>query len=67
METNPVLPTQVIAALASVDISAAWSTMVGATNVGSAGAFLPDRGGDLIFYGGFHPSIVGVGMSMGVG
>ena len=46
-EADPVTQLEVLTALASIDTSAAWCTMVSATNVGSAGAFLPDTGIDL--------------------
>ena len=64
-EADPVLQTEVLGALAAIDTSAAWCTMVGATNVGSAGAFLPDKGIDIVFPENKHPSIVGVGMTLG--
>ncbi|SVB67457.1 uncharacterized protein METZ01_LOCUS220311 [marine metagenome] len=64
-EADPVLQTEVLGALAAIDTSAAWCTMVGATNVGSAGAFLPDKGIDIVFPENTHPSIVGVGMTFG--
>ena len=44
-EADPVTQMIVIAELAYIDTSAAWCTMVSATNVGSAGAFLPDASG----------------------
>ena len=67
-EADPVTQLEVLAALASIDTSAAWCTMVSATNVGSAGAFLSDTGIDEVFgkeSSKSHPSIVGVGMSFG--
>ena len=64
-EADPVTQMRVIAELATIDTSAAWCTMVSATNVGSAGAFLPDRGIDAVFSQGTHPMIVGVGMPFG--
>ncbi len=67
-EADPVTQLEVLTALASIDTSAAWCTMVSATNVGSAGAFLPDTGVDIVFAeesSTSHPSIVGVGMPFG--
>lgn len=64
-EADPVTQMKVIAELATIDTSAAWCTMVSATNVGSAGAFLPDRGIDAVFGQGTHSMIVGVGMPFG--
>ena len=64
-EADPVTQMMVISELASIDTSAAWCTMVSATNVGSAGAFLPDKGIEQIFQKGNHPMIAGVGMPFG--
>ncbi|MEC7733785.1 MAG: acyl-CoA dehydrogenase family protein [Chloroflexota bacterium] len=64
-EADPVTQMMVISELASIDTSAAWCTMVSATNVGSAGAFLPDRGIEQVFKKGNHPMIAGVGMPFG--
>ncbi len=64
-EADPVTQMKVISEIAAIDTSAAWCTMVSATNVGSAGAFLPDRGIDAVFDQGTHPMIVGVGMPFG--
>ena len=64
-EADPVTQMLVIAKLAIIDTSAAWCAMVSATNVGSAGAFLPDRGIDEVFDRGNHPMIVGVGIPFG--
>ena len=67
-EADPVTQLEVLAALASIDTSAAWCTMVSATNVGSAGAFLPNNGIDIVFgreSSKSHPTIVGVGMPFG--
>ena len=43
-EADPVTQFEVIEALATVNASAAWCTMVGATSLGMPGAFLPDEG-----------------------
>ncbi|MEC9365714.1 MAG: acyl-CoA dehydrogenase family protein [Chloroflexota bacterium] len=64
-EADPVTQMIVIAELAYIDTSAAWCTMVSATNVGSAGAFLPDKGIEQVFKKGKHPMIAGVGMPFG--
>ena len=64
-EADPVTQMMVISELANIDTSAAWCTMVSATNVGSAGAFLPDKGIEQIFQKGNHPMIAGVGMPFG--
>ena len=64
-EADPVTQMMVISELANIDTSAAWCTMVSATNVGSAGAFLPDKGIEQVFRKGNHPMIAGVGMPFG--
>ena len=64
-EADPVTQMMVISELANIDTSAAWCTMVSATNVGSAGAFLPDEGIEQVFRKGNHPMIAGVGMPFG--
>ena len=51
-EADPVTQLEVIEALARIDSSAAWCTMIGATSMGSWGAFLPDEAIEQLFVGG---------------
>ena len=54
-ECDPVTQLEVIEALAAINSSAAWCTMVGATSLGMPGAFLPDDGVARMFAGAAHP------------
>jgi indole-3-acetate monooxygenase len=55
-EADPVTEMLVLEAIAYNDFTSAWCTMVGATAVGSLGAFLPQAGLDRVFAGGHIPT-----------
>jgi indole-3-acetate monooxygenase len=55
-EADPVTEMLVLEAIAYHDFTSAWCTMVGATAVGSLGAFLPQAGVDRVFAGGCIPT-----------
>jgi alkylation response protein AidB-like acyl-CoA dehydrogenase len=55
-EADPVTEMLVLEAIAYNDFTSAWCTMVGATAVGSLGAFLPQAGLDRVFAGGSIPT-----------
>lgn len=55
-EADPLLQMEVFEALARLDPSAAWCTMIGATSIGEPGAFLPDQAVAKIFSGGRVPT-----------
>ena len=59
-EADPVTQLEVIEALARIDASAAWCTMIGARSMGSWGAFLPDEAIERLFVGGRPPRGAGV-------
>ena len=48
-EADPVAEMLVLEAIAYHDFTSSWCTMVGATAVGSLGAFLPQAGLDRVF------------------
>jgi alkylation response protein AidB-like acyl-CoA dehydrogenase len=54
-EADPVTYLEVIEALAYVDTSAAWTTMIGNTSIALIGAFLPDDAIEQIFVDGEVP------------
>lgn len=54
-EADPVTQFEVIDAIAAINASAGWCTMVGATSLGLLGAFLPDAGIARMFVGGRIP------------
>ena len=60
-EADPITQTEVIEAMARIDSSAAWCMMIGATSIGSMGAFLSDEAIDQIFFSGGVPKAAGVG------
>src|ERR1700733_11429205 len=55
-EADPVTEMLVLEAIAYHDFTSGWCTMVGATGVGSLGAFLPQTGLDRVFVGGHIPT-----------
>jgi indole-3-acetate monooxygenase len=55
-EADPVTEMMVLEAIAYNDFTSGWCTMVGATAVGSLGAFLPQAGLDRVFAGGHIPT-----------
>jgi alkylation response protein AidB-like acyl-CoA dehydrogenase len=65
-EADPVTQLEVIEALARIDASAAWCTMIGATSMGSWGAFLPDGAIEQLFVGGRPPKGAGVFLPAGI-
>ena len=65
-EADPVTQLEVIEGLARIDSSAAWCTMIGATSVGSWGAFLSDEAIERLFAGGRPPKGAGVFLPAGV-
>src|ERR1700683_3029702 len=56
LEADPVTEMLVLEAIAYHDFTSGWCTMVGATGVGSLGAFLPQAGLDHVFAGGHIPT-----------
>jgi alkylation response protein AidB-like acyl-CoA dehydrogenase len=56
LEADPVTEMLVLEAIAYNDFTSGWCTMVGATGVGSLGAFLPQTGLDRVFAGGHIPT-----------
>jgi alkylation response protein AidB-like acyl-CoA dehydrogenase len=56
LEADPVTEMLVLEAIAYHDFTSGWCTMVGATGVGSLGAFLPQAGLDRVFAGGHIPT-----------
>jgi indole-3-acetate monooxygenase len=56
LEADPVTEMLVLEAIAYNDFTGGWCTMVGATGVGSLGAFLPQTGLDRVFVGGHIPT-----------
>ena len=65
-EADPVTQLEVIESLARIDSSAAWCTMIGATSMGSWGAFLPDEAIERLFVGGRPPKGAGVFLPAGI-
>jgi alkylation response protein AidB-like acyl-CoA dehydrogenase len=55
-EADPVTQIEVFEALARLDPSAGWCTMIGATGIGEPGAFLPDEAVAQVFVGGRVPT-----------
>jgi indole-3-acetate monooxygenase len=55
-EADPVTEMLVLEAIAYHDFTSGWCTMVGATAVGSLGAFLPQAGLDRVFFNGHIPT-----------
>ena len=55
-EADPVTEMMVLEQLAYNDLTSGWCTMVGATTVGSLGAFLPQAGLDRVFANGQIPT-----------
>jgi indole-3-acetate monooxygenase len=55
-EADPVTEMLVLEAIAYHDFTSGWCTMVGATAVGSLGAFLPQAGLDRVFANGHIPT-----------
>lgn len=64
-EADPATQLLVLEALARVNISASWCTMVGATGVSQPGAFLSDEAIAEMFADGRPPRCATVGMPMG--
>src|SRR5579872_7489788 len=56
LEADPVTEMLVLEAIAYHDFTSGWCTMVGATAVGSLGAFLPQAGLDRVFANGHIPT-----------
>src|SRR6204780_4177285 len=56
LEADPVTEMLVLEAIAYHDFTSGWCTMVGATGVGSLGAFLPQAGLDRVFASGQIPT-----------
>lgn len=65
-EADPVTQFEVIEAVAAINASAGWCSMVGATSLGMPGAFLPDEGVARMFAGGRIPRGAIVVMPAGV-
>jgi alkylation response protein AidB-like acyl-CoA dehydrogenase len=55
-EADPVTQMEVFEAIARLDPSAGWCTMIGATSIGEPGAFLPDEAVAKVFAGGRVPT-----------
>src|SRR5262249_39997011 len=55
-EADPVTEMRVLEEIAYHDFTSGWCTMVGATAVGSLGAFLPQAGLDRVFANGQIPT-----------
>jgi alkylation response protein AidB-like acyl-CoA dehydrogenase len=55
-EADPVTQMEVFEAIARLDPSAGWCTMIGATSIGEPGAFLPDAAVAKVFAGGRVPT-----------
>jgi alkylation response protein AidB-like acyl-CoA dehydrogenase len=55
-EADPVTQMEVFEAIARLDPSAGWCTMIGATSIGEPGAFLPDEAIAQVFAGGRIPT-----------
>src|SRR5215831_20631461 len=55
-EADPVTEMRVLEEIAYHDFTSGWCTMVGATAVGSLGAFLPQAGLDRVFANGNIPT-----------
>ena len=55
-EADPVTEMLVLEAIAYHDFTSGWCTMVGATAIGSLGAFLPQSGLDRVFVDGHVPT-----------
>ncbi|HAC19842.1 MAG TPA: hypothetical protein DCF78_14835 [Dehalococcoidia bacterium] len=64
-EADPITQMEVLEALALYDSSASWCVMIGATSIGSPGAFLPDEGIQEVFRDGRIPRAAGVGAPTG--
>ena len=64
-EADPVTQIEVIEAMAMYDSAAAWSMMIGATNIALPAVMLPDEAVAQIFAGGNVPRAAGVGMPSG--
>jgi alkylation response protein AidB-like acyl-CoA dehydrogenase len=64
-EADPVTQFEVIEAMATIDASAAWCMMVGATTLALPSVFLPDEAIAQMFDGGRAPRAAGVFMPMG--
>ena len=64
-EADPVTQIEVIEAMAMYDSSAAWSMMIGATNIASPAVYLRDEAITEIFANGIVPKAAGVGMPSG--
>ena len=64
-EVDPTTQLLVLEALAEVSASASWCTMVGATGIGLAGAFLDEAGIAEVFADGRIPRAATVAMPMG--
>ncbi len=64
-EADPSTQILVLEALAEINASASWCTMVGATGIGLPGAFLDDAAVSKIFAGGRIPRAATVAMPMG--
>jgi alkylation response protein AidB-like acyl-CoA dehydrogenase len=64
-ETDPVTQFEVLEAMASVDSSAGWCVMIGATSIGQPAAFAGDEAVAEIFKGGVVPKGATVAMPAG--
>jgi alkylation response protein AidB-like acyl-CoA dehydrogenase len=64
-EADPVTQIDVIEALTAIDASAGWCLMIGASAIGSPGAFLPDAGVARMFAGPRLPTGAGAIMPTG--
>src|SRR6185503_14458516 len=64
-EADPVTQVDVLEALAMIDASSAWCTMVGATTLALPAVYLPDDAVAKIFVGGRPPRTAGVYMPIG--
>lgn len=64
-EADPSIQIEVIAALAEVDASAAWSVMIGSQSTGLPAAWLPDDALQVVFGGKRRPVVAGSLMPSG--
>lgn len=64
-EADPVTQVDVLEALAMIDASSAWCTMVGATTLALPAVYLPDDAVAKMFAGGRPPRTAGVYMPIG--
>lgn len=64
-EADPLIQIEVIAALAAIDASAAWTVMIGSQSTGLPAAWLPDEALEVVFGDGRTPVAAGSLMPSG--